>query len=142
MSDQTTLISLTADIVASHVSNNAVAAGDVAGLVTIVHDALSNLQHGALSSAVAKQPAVSVRASVKPAYLVCLECGAKFSTLKRHLRTSHNLTPEEYRRDYGLTASYPIIASDYSERRQAIAKAIGLGATAGGRPKGKGRRKV
>jgi len=141
MPDQTTLISLTADIVVSHVANNVVAAADVAVLVRTVHDALSTLQNGGISEAVTKRPAVSVRASLKPGHLVCLECGAKFSTLKRHLRTSHNLTPEEYRRDYGLPASYPMIASDYSELRRTMAKAIGLGVKAGKRPKAKGRSK-
>ena len=128
MADQDQLITLTADIVSAHVGNNNVAIGDVATLVEKVHAALTAL--GASPAAPepeAKVPAVSVRASVKPDYLVCLECGKKQKTLRRHLQTAHGLTPEQYRNEYGLPKSYPMTSSAYSTSRREMAKSIGLG---------------
>ena len=126
--EQESIVQLTADIVAAHVANNNVAVGDVATLVRTVHEALTALgQAPAPAEPEAKTPAVSVRASVKPDYLVCMECGRKQKTLKRHLMTAHNMTPNQYRADYGLPDSYPMTAANYSERRRTLAHSIGLG---------------
>jgi predicted transcriptional regulator len=122
-----TLITLTADIVAAHVANNNVAVGDMGNLVQQVHAALSQLGQAAVAAPAQKQPVVSVRASVKPDYIVCMECGKKQKTLRRHLQTAHGVTPQQYRADYGLADSYPMTAPNYSERRSEMAKSIGLG---------------
>jgi predicted transcriptional regulator len=128
MSEDNQLIELTADIVAAHVSNNNVAVGDVANLVQRVHEALSGLgQAPAEQEPARKEAVVSVRASVKPDYLVCMECGKKQKTLRRHLQTAHGMTPDQYRGDYGLPRDYPMTAPNYSERRREMAKSIGLG---------------
>lgn len=128
---------LTADIVAAHVANNHVAVGDLQTLIKQVHGALSSLGQGDQEPE-QKNPAVSVRASVKPDYIVCLECGAKQKTLRRHLKSAHNMTPEQYRNDYGLPSSYPMTAPSYSEKRREMAKSIGLGRKGGsGGRKGK-----
>ena len=122
------LVELTADIVSAHVSNNHVAVGDVAALVGHVHQALSKLgQTTEEAPSQKKTPVVSARASVRPEYLVCLECGKKQKTLKRHLQTAHQLTPEQYRADYALSNDYPMVAPDYSKRRSEMAHQIGLG---------------
>jgi predicted transcriptional regulator len=127
MSDASNLIELTADIVSAHVSNNAVSLTDVAGLVQGVYASLARLGVEAAPEPRERAPAVSVRASVRPDVLVCLECGRKQKILKRHLLTAHGLTPDEYRRAFGLPASYPMVAADYSERRAELAKSMGLG---------------
>jgi predicted transcriptional regulator len=128
MAEDNQLIQLTADIVAAHVSNNSVALGDVANLVQRVHEALSGLgQAPAEQEPQRKQPVVSVRASVKPDFIVCMECGKKQKTLRRHLQTAHGLTPDQYRADYGLPRDYPLTAPNYSESRREMAKTIGLG---------------
>lgn len=126
--DNAQLIELTADIVSAHVENNTVAVGDVANLIQKVHEALSGLgQPQAESEQEKKQPVVSVRASIKPDYLVCMECGKKQKTLKRHLQTAHGMTPDQYRSDYGLPRDYPMSAPNYSEQRRSMAHSIGLG---------------
>lgn len=123
---QENLLALTADIVTAHVSNNDVAAADLPELIARVHGALAGL--GTKEEPEPElTPAVSIRASVKPGHIVCLEDGKKFQTLKRHLRVDHALTPEEYRAKWGLPADYPMTARNYSERRQAMAKELGLG---------------
>jgi predicted transcriptional regulator len=128
MAEDTQLIELTADIVAAHVSNNNVAVGDVANLVERVHEALSGLgQAPAPQEPEKKQAVVSVRASIKPDYIVCMECGKKQKTLRRHLQTAHGMTPDQYRADYGLPREYPMTAPNYSEQRRSMAKTIGLG---------------
>ena len=127
MADNSQLITLTADIVAAHVSNNSVAVGDVGALVQRVHEALSSLGGEREQEKQEKVPVVSVRASIKPDYLVCMECGRKQKTLKRHLQNAHGMTPDQYREDYGLPKSYPMTAPSYSERRSAMAKELGLG---------------
>lgn len=135
MEESDTLIGLTAEIVANYVANNRVATNDVANLVQQVHGALAGL--GGPPEAVAaeaKSPVVSVRASIKPDYLICMECGTKHKMLKRHIMTSHNMTPAQYRTDYGLPDSYPMVAQNYSERRRELAKSIGLGRKPGERP--------
>ena len=121
-----TLITLTSDIVAAHVSNNNVGVDDVPALIHNVYGALSGL--GSTPQQKEElQPAVSVRASVKADHIVCLEDGKKFKMLKRHLMTDHGLTPAEYRTRWGLPADYPMAAPDYAEKRRVLAKVIGLG---------------
>jgi predicted transcriptional regulator len=120
------LLELTADIVAAHVSNNNVQVGDVPGLIAKVHAALTSLGAPAVETA-ELTPAVPVRSSVKPDYIVCLEDGKKLKMLRRYLRTNYNLSPEEYRAKWSLPASYPMVAPNYAEQRRGLAHAIGLG---------------
>jgi len=135
MEESDTLIGLTAEIVANYVANNRVATNDVANLVQQVHGALAGLGGPPEPEAAeAKSPVVSVRASIKPDYLICMECGTKHKMLKRHIMTSHNMTPAQYRTDYGLPDTYPMVAQNYSERRRELAKSIGLGRKPGERP--------
>lgn len=150
-------VTLTADIVSAHVSNNNVPISDLPALIQRVHEALASLGNAEAPAEEAKKtPAVSPRSSVKPEYLVCLECGRKQRTLKRHLMTAHNLTPAQYRTDYGLAATYPMAAPNYAEMRRDMAKKIGLGrkrgaaapaqaapkAPAARKPSGNGRRRA
>ena len=122
-----TLITLTADIVAAHVSNNSVAVNDLPQLIQNVHGALATLS-GAGSAAEAKpEPKVPIRSSVKPDYIVCLEDGKRLKMLKRHLMTSYKLTPAQYRARWGLPADYPMVAPSYAKVRSSLAKQIGLG---------------
>jgi predicted transcriptional regulator len=121
------LVELTADIVSAHVANNNVAVGDVATLVERVYQALASLGTPAPEPQQEKTPVVSVRASIKPDYLVCMECGRKQKTLKRHLENAHGMSPEQYRADYGLPRDYPMVAPEYSKKRSQMAHAIGLG---------------
>ena len=122
-----TLITLTADIVAAHVSNNSVAVNDLPQLISNVHGALSQLS-GANSAAEAKpEPKVPIRSSIKPDYIVCLEDGKRLKMLKRHLMTHYQMTPEEYRQKWGLNVDYPMVAPNYAEQRRTLAKSIGLG---------------
>ena len=125
--DTETLLALTADIVSAHVGNNSVGVGDLPALIVSVHAALANLGAPAVEEAPAKAPAVSVRASIRPDYLVCLEDGKKLKMLKRHLMTHYQLTPAAYRAKWNLPADYPMVAPNYAESRRALAKAIGLG---------------
>lgn len=122
-----TLLALTADIVAAHVANNAVPLAEVGGLIAKVHRALAGLGAPAAEPELEQAPAVSVRASVKPDHIVCLEDGKKFKMLKRHLMTDHGLTPAEYRAKWNLPAGYPMVAPDYAEQRRSLAVKIGLG---------------
>jgi len=138
MEDHETLVTLTADIVAAHVSNNSVAISDIAILINNVHGALSNLGEKPVVEE-KPVPAVSIRASVKPEYIVCLEDGKKLKMLRRHLMTHYNMTPDEYRARWGLPADYPMVAPDYAEKRRALAKEIGLGTK--GRGGGRRRKK-
>ena len=121
------LTEITADIVAAHASNNSVAVNDLPNLIQQVHSALSGLDPDAKGERKAKVPVVSVKASVRPDYIVCMECGRKQKTLKRHLQIAHGMDPETYRNDYGVPDSYPMVAPSYSEQRKTLAKAIGLG---------------
>ena len=128
LSPEDNLISLTADIVSAHVSNNSVAVNDLPALIQNVHNALSGLGDAAPEPEQKKQePAVSVRSSVKPDYIVCLEDGKKLKMLKRHLMTHYQMTPEQYRQKWGLSADYPMVAPNYAEQRRSLAKQIGLG---------------
>jgi predicted transcriptional regulator len=124
---QDTLLELTADIVAAHVSNNSVSVIDVPNLIQNVHQALATISGGNSAPEAKPEPMVSIRASIKPDYIVCLEDGKKQKTLKRHLMTHHGLTPSEYRAKWGLSADYPLVAPNYAEKRRTLAKAIGLG---------------
>ena len=123
-----TLITLTADIISAHLSNNTVAVSDVPALIANVHSALTAC--GTTPDEPAEethQPAVSVRSSIKPEHITCLACGSKQSMLKRHLMTAHDLTPETYKARYNLPADYPLVAPNYAEKRRELAKKIGLG---------------
>ena len=133
-----TLITLTSDIVAAHVSNNNVAVEDVPNLITSVFDALSGLGGSQAAEEERPEPAVSVRSSVKKDHIVCLDCGKKMKMLKRHLSTEHGMTPEEYKARWDLGPDYPLVAPDYAETRRDLAKKIGLGRKPGQR---RGRRK-
>ncbi|WP_421993844.1 MucR family transcriptional regulator [Roseococcus sp.] len=123
------LLGLTAEIVSAHVSNNPVSTGDLASLITEVHRTLSSLSTGQTPVPVpeVKPPAVPVKKSVTPDYLICLEDGKKLKMLKRHLQTSYGLTPAQYREKWGLASDYPMVAPKYAARRSALAKEIGLG---------------
>ncbi|MBP6362050.1 MAG: MucR family transcriptional regulator [Novosphingobium sp.] len=121
------LITLTSDIVAAHVSNNSVAVEDVAGLISNVYGALAGLGQAVTVVEALPEPAVSIRASIKPDYIVCLEDGKKLKMLKRHLMTHYNMTPDQYRARWNLPADYPMVAPNYAERRRELAVKIGLG---------------
>ncbi len=121
-----TLIALTSDIVAAHVSHNSVAVSDLPLIINNVHGALSGLSGKAAEQA-RPEPAVPIKSSIKPDYVVCLEDGKKLKMLKRHLMTHYGMTPDEYRVKWGLPNSYPMVAPNYAEQRRQLAKAIGLG---------------
>ncbi len=121
-----TLIVLTADIVAAHVSHNSVAVSDIPQLISSVHESLSLASKGEPVEAI-PEPAVPIKSSVKHDYIVCLEDGKKLKMLKRHLNTHYGLSPDEYRQRWGLPADYPMTAPGYAEERRKIAKDIGLG---------------
>ena len=126
MADET-LLALVADIVSAQVSHNSVSANDLPALIQSVYGSLAKLGEAQVPVAEKREPAVSIRSSVKPDAVTCLECGAKFKMLKRHLVTDHNLTPDAYRSYWGLPASYSLVASDYAAKRKALAVKIGLG---------------
>jgi predicted transcriptional regulator len=121
-------IELTAKIVSAYVSNNTVAAAEIPGLISQVHTALARVS-GKSGDAPAEplKPAVSVKKSITPEYIVCLEDGKKFKSLKRHLRTQYNMTPEQYREKWSLGADYPMVAPNYAAARSQLAKQMGLG---------------
>ena len=122
-----TLITLTADIVAAHVTNNSVSVGELPQLIENVHGALSSLGFRPEQTPELPTPAVSIRASVKPDYLICLEDGKKLKMLKRHLMTHYQMTPADYRAKWNLPADYPMVAANYAEKRRTLAKSFGLG---------------
>ncbi len=131
MSDSTgngNYIELTAEIVSAYVSNNTVQAGDIPNLISQVHAALARVS-GKPGDAPAEplKPAVSVKKSITPEYIICLEDGKKFKSLKRHLRTQYNMTPEQYRDKWDLNADYPMVAPNYAAARSQLAKQMGLG---------------
>jgi len=121
-------IVLTAEIVSAYVSNNTVAAGEIPSLINQVHAALARVS-GKSGDAPAEplKPAVSVKKSITPEYIICLEDGKKFKSLKRHLRTQYNMTPEQYRDKWDLNADYPMVAPNYAAARSQLAKQMGLG---------------
>ena len=122
------LVELSTEIVCAYVSHNAISPSDLPKVIADVHTALKGLR-GAEAAPAAEElrPAVPVRKSVAPDFIICLEDGKKFKSLKRHLRTHYNLTPEEYREKWGLPADYPMVAPNYSETRSRLAKDNGLG---------------
>lgn len=122
-----TLMELTADIVSAHVGHNQVETTDVPNLIQSVYNALAGTAQPAPPHQEAARPKVSIRSSVKPEAIACLECGAKMKMLKRHLATDHGLSPSDYRARWGLPSDYPMVAPDYSGRRRELAKQIGLG---------------
>ncbi|MFL1461648.1 MucR family transcriptional regulator [Roseococcus sp. DSY-14] len=131
------LLGLTAEIVSAHVSNNSVSVTDLPNLITEVHRTLAGLGGMAPAPRVEAEkpaPAVPVKKSITPDYLVCLEDGKKMKMLKRHLQTSYNMTPDQYREKWGLGADYPMVAPNYAKHRSSLAKKIGLGTQ--GRRKG------
>jgi predicted transcriptional regulator len=121
-----TLLTLTADLVAAHVSNNSVAVNDLPNLIQNVHAALSGITHSSAPEA-RPEPKVSIRSSVKADAIACLECGKRQKMLKRHLMTNHQMTPADYRQKWSLSPDYPMVAPDYAEQRRTLAKSIGLG---------------
>ncbi len=130
------LLALTADIVAAHVSNNTVAINDVSALISNVYNALNSLGEPVQVEEVKQEPAVSIRSSIKPDYIVCLEDGKKLKMLKRHLMSQYGMTPDDYRAKWGLPTDYPMVAPNYAAQRRELAVQIGLGRS--GR-RGKGR---
>lgn len=124
------LLALTTEIVAAHVSNNSVSVADLPNLINQVYQSLSTIGSGPAPVAERPQPAVSVKKSVHPDYIVCLEDGKKLKMLKRHLKTAYDMTPEEYRERWGLAADYPMVAPNYAKQRSKLAKEIGLGTRA------------
>jgi MucR family transcriptional regulator, transcriptional regulator of exopolysaccharide biosynthesis len=131
-SGKTELASLTSQIVAAYVGRNALPLGDLPGLIQTVYQSLLNLG-AALGPTTGQEPAVPVKKSVMPEYIICLEDGKRLKMLKRYIRTRYNMTPEEYRRKWGLPADYPMVAPNYAEQRSAFAKKIGLGHIDNGR---------
>ena len=134
MSDQTenpgsdhNLLSMTADVVTAYVGNNTVAPSELAEVIRTVHASLREAQAGTSAAAAPPKPAVPIKKSITPDYLICLEDGRELKMLKRHLRTTYNMTPDEYRAKWGLDADYPMVAPNYAQRRSEFAKQIGLG---------------
>jgi predicted transcriptional regulator len=125
------LLGLTTEIVAAHVANNTVSANDLPGLISQVYNALATVGTTKEPTPEKPQPAVPVRKSVQPDYIVCLEDGKKLKMLKRHLMTAYNLTPEEYRERWNLPPDYPMVAPNYARQRSRLAKEIGLGTRTG-----------
>ena len=125
--DNAELLALTTDIVASHVANNSVNVADLPQLIQQVFGALSELGNPSQAQAAKPKPAVNIKRSVTPDYIVCLEDGVKLKMLKRHLQTRYGMTPDEYRARWGLPADYPMVAPNYAKRRSELAKKIGLG---------------
>lgn len=126
---QDLLVELTADIVSAYVSNHVVQVGDLTTLISDVHSALSNTSSPvpAVIAVEKPKPPVPIRKSIEDDYLICLEDGQKFKSLKRHLMTHYNMTPEEYREKWGLPSDYPMVAPAYAEARSRLAKEMGLG---------------
>jgi predicted transcriptional regulator len=129
-----TYIQLTAHIVSAYVSNNTVPSGEIPSLISQVYSALMRVSGGqAVAPAEPLKPAISVKRSITPEYLVCLEDGKKFKSLKRHLRTQYDMTPEKYREKWGLPSDYPMVAPNYAAARSQLAKQMGLGQQRRGR---------
>jgi predicted transcriptional regulator len=133
------LLRLASEIVAAYVSNNLVPVGELPGMIKSVHATLGGLvSHAHAEPATTQKPAVAVKRSIMPEFIVCLEDGKKLKMLKRYLRSRYGLSPEEYRAKWGLPADYPMVAPNYAAQRSEFAKKIGLGRTA---PAHKGRRR-
>ncbi len=125
--EQGDVLRMAVDIVAAYVSNNSVTAAQVPEVISTVYGSLTSLDSGGGAAPEPAKPAVSVRRSVTPDYIVCLEDGKKLKMLKRHLRAAYDMSPEEYRAKWGLPADYPMVAPNYAAQRSAFAKKIGLG---------------
>lgn len=139
----TDLMGLTAEIVAAHVSNNPVPLTDLPNLIQEVYRTLASVgQPVALPQPERPQPAVPVKKSITPEYLICLEDGKKLKMLKRHLQTSYGMSPDQYRERWGLNHDYPMVAPNYAKHRSTLAKKIGLGTKPRGRPPGSRRREA
>jgi len=122
------LLRMTTEVVAAYLGNNSVPASQISEVISTVHGALMNLSSGAGEPEPEPlRPAVPIKKSVTPEYIVCLEDGKQLKMLKRHLRTTYDMTPEEYRAKWGLPASYPMVAPNYARQRSEFAKKIGLG---------------
>ena len=128
--DNEELMGLTADIVAAHVSNNTVAVGELPTLINQVYQSLAGVGQEKEVEPERPQPAVPIKKSITPDYIVCLEDGKKLKMLKRHLKTAYDMTPAEYRERWGLAADYPMVAPNYAKQRSRLAKQIGLGTRA------------
>jgi predicted transcriptional regulator len=139
-SSQAELLALTADIVAAHFANNTVAPSEVPAVIQSVYATLAGLGSPVVAPVAKQEPAVSVRASIKPDYIVCLEDGKKLKMLRRHLMTRYGMTPDDYRAKWGLPADYPMVAPNYAEQRRTLAKSIGLGTKRTGKPRGRPRK--
>jgi predicted transcriptional regulator len=131
------MLRMTTDVVVAYVGANALPAAQLPEVIRMVHASLAGLQGDATAPVPAAElkPAVSIRASVRPDYIVCLEDGRKFKMLKRHLRTAYDLTPDQYRQKWGLPSDYPMVAPNYANQRSEFAKKIGLGKIAARRRK-------
>ena len=128
MDDRSEVIEMTADIVSAFVSNNSVPAAELPALIQSVHRALSGVSvKPEVVESTPREPAVPVKKSVHPDFIVCLEDGRKFKSLKRHLRTKYNMSPEDYRSRWGLPKEYPMVAPNYAKARSDLAKQMGLG---------------
>ena len=128
MEDKSEIIEMTADIVAAYVGANSVTAADLPSLIQSVHRALAGVASGAdVAESAPREPAVPVKKSITPEHLICLEDGRKFKSLKRHLRTKYNMSPEDYRAKWGLPKDYPMVAPSYAKARSELAKQMGLG---------------
>ncbi len=126
--DNTIMLEITSEVVSAYVSNNPLSATDLPTLIREVHSTLSSVAgSGVAPSAEPQKPAVSIRKSLGHDYLICLEDGQKFKSLKRHLKSHYDLSPDEYRKKWGLPSDYPMVAPAYAERRSALAKEMGLG---------------
>ncbi|WP_373088013.1 MucR family transcriptional regulator [Sneathiella sp.] len=124
--DKLELLALTTDIVTSHLSRNSVGSEEISALIRDVYSTLSTVGEGAADPD-KPEPVVSIRKSIHPDYIICLEDGKKLKMLKRHLKTSYDMTPDDYRLRWGLPADYPMVAPNYAEQRRKLAKKIGLG---------------
>jgi predicted transcriptional regulator len=138
MDEKSEIIEMTADIVSAYVGNNSVSAAELPSLIQSVHRALSGVTTAEPVEVAPKEPAVPVRRSIQPDFLICLEDGRKFKSLKRHLRTKYNLSPEDYRAKWNLPKDYPMVAPSYAKARSDLAKQMGLGQ--GGRQASRKRR--
>lgn len=128
MEDKPELLEMTADIVSAYVGNNSVSAEALPALIANIHAALSGVSNGPVEAEPEpKEPAVPIRKSIAPDFLICLEDGRKFKSLKRHLRTKYDMSPEEYRTKWGLPKDYPMVAPNYAKARSELAKSMGLG---------------
>lgn len=128
--DDPRLLEFTADIVSAHVANNAVAIGDLPALIEQVYQTMAGLGRAVEPEPEKPVPAVPIKKSVTPDYLICLEDGKQLKMLKRHLKTAYDMTPDDYREKWGLPADYPMVAPNYAKQRSSLAKQIGLGTRA------------